>query len=226
MPTLKKVAQIAEDLFHQSYATADTIWNEVRFKFLCVSAYNTLLVADFDRAKKEATKETGFSVVDLPGDFLVYKTVKIVKEAEGIIAKIPHVFSFDYDLGASGVQGVDIIGLGTEVVREQYRNRHSLDRLPYNGKTYCYVKTDKGQTILVFKTNQEIVGKEVEVGYFPQLSEDDDDCEVASDFVMPLVTQVLNLMFGAKNGQIIDMTANQNPNVTAATEIDSSSLKK
>jgi hypothetical protein len=226
--TLDVVAQMAKDKFYQDYAPDDAFFDMDHFKLDVMAFYSTMLADEFRRLKREARMETGFSFLEIDGSFLVHKKAKVERVDGHLQVTLPtKPFSFAFDSMSTGVQGVDLVGTNEQMIRIAYAERHIVSRSATNNKIYYFVRSDKTNTNLIFLGTRDISGHEVEVGYIPSISLENGACEgeIGDDMVMPVITQVLNLAFGAKNGQIIDKSNDSNPNTIAQGEVNPNSLK-
>jgi hypothetical protein len=221
MATLRQVGDMASALYYQNYKTDESFFDLAHFKFLLATKYNELLLAEFNANKKLNKILTGFSWYEISPSWLVEETVTPVWDCEKnqyVATLSQNVFEFDYDAMSSGVQYVRMLCADCgNVVRITQRDLISLCYMPVNAQIMYYVK---GDNKLVFVNgNCDLSKQKFEVFYVPAVDCLNDDSAIHDDKVNPMIIEVLNLMFGAKNGNFVDMTNDSNPNTSAIKEI-------
>lgn len=224
MPNLRMVGQMAADLYYQNYKSDDQFFDLEHFNFLLAAEYVKLIKAEATQNKRQNKIDTGFSYIEISPYWL--KTEKVsVTEVDGkkISTLTEPVFQFDYDAMGSGIQEVYTVNNNThtvntpcgEVQRVSRNDRWIACAMPPNAKLFYFVSGNK--TIEFVNVHCNL--KEVEVTYVPGVECIGDDFEIHQDKVHDIIRSVLNTMFGAKNGNIVDMSDDSNPNTTPATEL-------
>lgn len=221
MATLRQVGDMASALYYQNYKTDESFFDLAHFKFLLSAKFVELLLAEFEANKKLNKILTGFSWYEISPSWLVEEVVtpKWDSERNQYVATLSqNVFSFEYDAMSSGVQFVRMLCAECgNVVRITQRDLISLCYLPINSQIMYYVK---GENQLVFvNSGCDLSKQKFEVSYVPAIDCQNDDSIIHEDKVNPMIVEVLNLMFGAKNGNFVDMTNDSNPNTSAIKEI-------
>lgn len=219
---LADLSQLALDMYYQDYAPDDAYLDMDHFKMVAASTYANLLAVELRNMKMINKQETGFSYVEITPNLLVYETTKVNKEGTQYLAKLTQdVFSFDYDRLSLGVQMIDMVG--EEVLRISMSERNALKRTAFTNKIFAWVRNANE---IAFISQKDINGKSVTIGFVPKVDFANDESEIAADLAIPLITQVLNLMFGAKNGNVIDKRNDSNPNIFPTGEVNKESLKQ
>lgn len=213
--TLKVVAQAAQDLYLQDYASNDTFFELSDFMFHCATAYSSMLDAGFQASRKMSKQEGGYSVPEISASWLVKDDkIKIEKLPNGDYVGTTSfpIFNFTYDAFGYGVQYIksDKCKNMAKVSNDEW---NSLDLVPVTGFIF-YKMIGKNQ--ILFSSNPGNVFGE----YVPAVVGNDDNCVMSEAIVPDVIKSTLTLMFGARNGTTIDMTDNQNRNATPQTEID------
>lgn len=210
---------MAMGLFFQDLRPSDAFFDRDHFKFLCVATYNKLINDEFDQAKLRNKMMEGFSYVEVSPDWLLKEVIKVeTDDKKKVKYAIPKskIFSFGFDNMSSGIQMVAPIGECPcgDLIRISYKDKWQYCRAPITSDTYFYQAIDRVE----FLGLTSCIPDEVEMWYISQPASDDDNSEIADKQVMPIITTVLNVMFGAKNGEVIDMTNDANSNAQPATE--------
>ena len=224
--TLKQVGDMAQDLYYQDYKADEQFFDLPHFKFLLATKYAEILNAEVKINKAENKVLTGFSFLEVSPDWLIWETVKVKRIVGGKPqAELPtSIFSFDYDVVGSGVQFVNMGDSACgELVRISMNDVYALCRMPVTSQIFWWVK---GSNKILFENVGACNIDEVEVGYIPAVDCNNDESVMSEDKVHAMITEVLNLMFGSKNGNIVDKTNDSNPNTSPATEINTSSIQQ
>lgn len=219
--TLKQIADMAEDLYYQNYKADDQFFDLAHFKFLLATKYAEIINDEYKANKLLNKTLTGFSWVEISQDWLITESVEIKRDKDEMSAELSQgIFGFEFDALSSGVQFVNIGGQCGELVRISINDRFAVCRMPITAQIMYYVK---GSKIIFVNMNCDV--KEAEVMYIPSVDCTNDDALLSDYKVHPMITETLNLMFGSKNGNIVDMTDDSNPNTSPATELDTHALK-
>lgn len=213
MPGIKsliQIASLAQDMFYQDYAPRDAFFSIDDFKKLCIATYSKLINDGVNSEKYKNKSTEGFSSVEIPVDWLIEEVVSIEKVKNQRIATTQYdIFSFDYDAFAIGLQYVEKVdGPCDKFIKISPMDAWSMDTLPYTTNVYYYKKSSNK----IYFIERHCVPEKVLLRYIPAMDMSDDSSVMSESLVMPVITTVLQLMFGAKSGNIIDMSDDSNLN--------------
>lgn len=215
MPTLEAVAQMTMDQYYQTYKSDDQFFELEHFMFMVASVFSKTINDDYNSARSIGKIEDGTGYVEISPDWLI-KEVHDVKESNGkkCITLNYGIMPFDFDAMGNGVQQVLPIGheccTFQKITGAQLR---FLCQMPTTKNTYYNVV---GGNELFFYGNP---GKKVEVYYVPEPTVDTPNLQIHNEMVFDIIAQALKLMFASKNGNAMDMSNNQNANVTNGSEL-------
>lgn len=227
MLTLRQVGQMASDLFYQNYKADDQFFDLEHFKFLLAAEYVKQVQAESTANKRENKQFSGFSYIEVSTYWLKTERVKVTTE-DGVKTAVltQQPFQFNFDSVGSGVQYVETVAEGktipcAEVIRIAYNDKWMACAMPPNQTTFYYVKGDK-----IHILNSHCNLQEIEVSYVPAPLCYEDDDFIHQDKAHDIIRTVLNTMFGAKNGNIVDMSDNSNPNSNPATDLSNAAVNR
>lgn len=221
---LGQVIGQAQDMYNRGYASANTEWDEDNFKANIVAFYAKMMDDGYRDQKSQNKSLEGFSFADLSSSWLIEEDLQPAKSKDGgffVKTKAP-IFDFTFDAMANGVHSVSRISdcdcACGDFIRISNREGWMLKRAPKTSNVYWYFLMDK----VMFPGCTICVPEKVRVRYIPALTYDSEDCQLVPEpYVLPIITTVLNFMFGVKAGQpVIDTTNNQNSNTAPVTELD------
>lgn len=226
MNTLDEIAQHAMDAYYQEDKSGDDFFKHGHFRFLCASSYAALLQAEFEKSRREAQQAElgGFPMAQLNNDWFIPEDLDVTTDKEGMpIAVIPFpVFSFRYDRHASGILDIyQIAGGCYEFIRIPPENRWQIRILPQTSITFWWLLgqkvegKDEPQGVIHFSNS---LPKKVRTWYIPAVTYDNNP-PIPMSLARMVIEDVRQFFVNAKNGVIVDRTADQNPNKTAETEI-------
>jgi hypothetical protein len=223
MANLADTAQITMDLYYQNYKTDEDFFKLKHFLYLSGVAYSKLLEEEYILARKEAKLEEGLTDIVLADDWLIEQTLElkpaeIEDTYEAPLAK--PLFSFPYDPYSFGLQSVRPAGksLCPVFIRTSLRESWMDCILPATKNVFFYVaggklrvrsngcKPDKVILLMVPDITAEAFGEAG--GPVPKTKED------------PIIRKTLEIMLRAREGVVVDMSNNSNPNKVMQTEID------
>lgn len=218
---LGDVAEKAMDLYYQDYKAESDFIDETHFAFMVVAAYNKLISDEFTQSKLINKQMSGFSMVELSEDWTKTERLKVEEDDGERIVKLPgNVITFPFDALGSGVQGLKLIGGSCkEVVRISHDDTWQIELIETT-QTFFYVRRDRGVFI-----NLKCFPTDVKVTWVPEISADDMESFIPEAKVLPIITTVLEMMFAAKNGKVVDKTANDNQNAVMQSEIDKNTMQ-
>lgn len=217
-------AQMAMDLYLQNYRTDEDYFTLEHFKYLCGVVFYKLIEAEYKLQRKESFAILGFTEIILSPDLLIEEVVELSFDSElGFYkGKFKHpVISFPYDAIANGIQSVRnaVAGGCKEFIREAYRRKWALCDLPVTSNVYWFFEGEE----IFFKTSPKCQLSKIKVFYASDPS--DETFGEAGGLIDKakeddIIRGVLDLMFKARNGNIVDMTNDGNPNKKIQTEIN------
>lgn len=222
--TLKQVADMAEGMFYQDLRAQDAFFEGAHFKWLCAQTYSTLLNKEFTERKLRNKMTEGFSFVEISPSWLVEEDSDVEKGNDGIayFDTTNPIFSFDFDAMSSGLQMLRAVGKCCgDLIRISFKDKWQYCRAPLTKDSYFYQGVNRVELI-----GRACLPEKVSVWYVPALDIENNDSVMAEGMAIPVITTVLNLMFAAKNGEVVDMSNNANSNAQPATETDPSSIPK
>lgn len=220
MPTtLKQIGDMAMAMYYQNYKSDDQFFDLAHFKFLAVNKYTELINDEANSNKLQNRGLTGFSFMEISSEWLIEETLKLQRDNKKnyhYVETERTPFPFDYDAMGSAVQYVSLVGNQCgELKRMAITDKWQLCGLPATSTIFYYVEKNR----IIFP-NLTCNVKEIEVQYVPLVECSDDNSAMHEDKVHDIIALTLNLMFGARQGTMVDMSNNSNPNIVPAGEID------
>jgi len=218
MAQLVEVAQNIMDLYYQQYKSDEDFFEEYHFKYLAAAAYAQILQEEYEKSYKLSLAEKGIGEPALNPEWFISEEKEVVASDMGDkelkLASCP--FTFRFDKQSSGVQGVyPLAGKCGEFIRISVDDQWKIKNAPTTNIVFWFPLSNK----IVFK-NVHCGLKKVKVVYIPSLKELEDTCALPDSMQMDIIQRVLNIMFVARQGGVVDMTNNQNPNKVMESEID------
>lgn len=211
------LAQDIMDLYYQEIKSEEDFFDIGHFIRQVDYAYGEVLKAEYDRLRKEMREDlqSKLDYVTFESDWQTHERLELQREEEsGLFYVTPSkgVFSFPYGDSMMGYQNLLPIQRGTCTLVRSSLQRLSLmeDFLPSDsGIVYWWPAKDK-----VYLTAD--CCKVVNLWYIPTIG--------ADALLMPgvagaITRYVLDIMFKAREGVVVDETNNQNSNKTMASEI-------
>jgi hypothetical protein len=220
MAFLKNTAQNLMDLYYQNYKSDEDFFKKHHFKYIAAVAYNALLQSYYDDSYRRNLAENGRGDVDLNQDWFITEEVEIKNEHGlfvGSFKNKPYAFMHDnqYRSISTIIPLTQTTGCIVKLARIDEKIVWQLSSLPKTAYTFWYLLGGK----LRFANVRCGVGK-VLVYLIPALMDTEDDRVIADALEAPVIQAALNMMFTARQGTVVDMTNNQNPNKAMETEID------
>jgi hypothetical protein len=215
MNTLNEIAQHIMDAYYQEDKSGDDFFDLPHFRFMAASSYANLLQDEFEKSKRATMQEEGRAEAQLNPEWYTREDVDIKLDAEGkgVAVLLNPVFSFRYDKRTSGVLDIyQLVGNCTEFMRIHPEALWQLKILPKTSITYWYMLMMS--TVYFVNT----LPKKVRIFYIPAIT-DDNDPVIPLSLGKMIVQDVWTFFVNAKNGVVVDMTDNQNPNKNMETEI-------
>lgn len=219
MAKLSIVAQNIMDLYYQQFKADEDFFELSHFEYLAGIAYAKILQDEYEKNYKMNLQIEGYGFVDLSQDWLKIEEQKLEKDSYGFFIKLDKKpFSFLYDKQSSAIQNVTPLGgkQCSEFIRMNADEKWKLCALPGTAQIFWYLEGDK-----IRFENIACKPEKIKVLYVPGLDDDfDGDFNIPKSKEADIVDWVLNRMFVARQGGVVDMTNDSNPNKTLATEIN------
>lgn len=220
---LAHLAQLIADLYFQDYPSDEEFFDIEDFKSQVSSAYAKLLNDDYQTQKLINRQDEGFSIVSLSPDILRRETITLEKEGDVYVAKLKKpFFVFPFDSMATAIQSVSVPDHRcNEFIKVSIDDRWKICQIKQGSKNYYSCDIDK----IVFERLACKDVKEVSVLYAPAFDSTDNDFIIPDTRSFVIQTMVLQVMFAAKQGRVIDMSNDSNNNAIVQTETDQNLLK-
>lgn len=221
---LAELAQRIMDIYYQDYTSDEDFLDIEDFKSQVSTAYAKLLTDDYQAQKLINKQLEGISVVSLSPDLLVSKVIKLQKEGDLYVAPLPHpFFVFPFDAMATSIQSVTPVGQRcNEFIKASIDDRWKICMITQGTKSYYTCELNK----IVFERLACKNLQEVNVTYAPAFDSSNNYFFIPDTRAFTIQTMVLQVMFAARDGNVIDMSNDSNQNKAQQTEIDSELLKK
>ena len=221
MAKLSEIASRARDLFNQDYADRNEFFDMDDFKFHCAAKYSSILNGLFQIARRENKAETGFSNVEINAQWLIHEKVVADKPATGesvllyddgnkrwYVKTRYNVFSFDFDSFGNGLNGIRPYGNGCNLKKISNQEIRFYDILPTTPDVYYFLE---GNNRIDFLKQPTLP---LTLYYIPEVLNSNNDCVMSDNIVEEVIMATLQLMFGAKNGNVVKESNDGNKNDT------------
>lgn len=219
----KKLAILAQDIMDMYYQDfkedEENHFDLDFFKRQVLDAHARLLREEYLQAYAILRSNGGHlvEVVCLGENYITKKRFKLEKDdVSGVWkVKLGKVFSFPYDNSSTGIQDVTPIKYDGCVMVRSKRSKQFMKRFqPETTITRWWPEINE----IFFDKN---CCSEVNVFFIPDSA---DDSEINPAFADMIKDTVLDRMFRAKNGNVIDQTNDGNKNAIPQTEINKENL--
>lgn len=222
MSKLADVGQMIMDAYYRDYATDEDFLKLIHFKYVAGIVYGWLQEQDYKEQRTRSRQDKGYTEVNLSPDFLITETAEVSFDEATQLYKITPKFkpyAFDaYDEYGYGIQ--DVQSVKGDFVRMSYKGRWKLKRNPISSKTFWF-----NQSGVVFLDKTADKFKKVSLLYAPDVLDPafgEDGGDIAQNKEYPVFTMALDNLRRLRDGQVVDMTNNSNPNSVMSTEISNS----
>lgn len=220
MTYLSDAAQAAMDLYYQNFATDDDFLKLYHFDYVAGGIYATLLQTEYEQSYARGLRDLGVGVADINPEWFIPESLTTENKGGIQIARLPRpAFSFRFDKHFSGIQDVEAAG-NREFIRITADERYKLKHAGTTENVYWYLKGRE-----LFFHNSPAGLKDLVVYLIPALSYDGGegvDGDIIPDALRTVVIQETWKAFAqARQGTVVDMTNDGNPNKTIGTEINS-----
>jgi hypothetical protein len=227
MPHIADTAQIVMDLYFQNFRTDEDFFRLFHFKYLCGVSYSKLLEQEYKQNRREAMLELGFSDVIIPSEWLIEEVVEFKEvddEPNFYKATFKHpVFTFPYDAVSNGIQTIRPVGKGMsckEFIREAARRRWSLCDLPMTSQVFWF---GEGKDIIAYSRKCKMDKMKVKIWYASDPADEsfgEDGGFIHKSKEEDVIRMTLDIMMKARQGTVVDMSNDGNPNKRIQSEIN------
>lgn len=223
MANLADIAERAKDLYYQDYAPRTAFFNIEDFKFHASAQYSMMINAMYRKQRAENKAETSFSNVDINPQWLIreaFDKIDVVEATEeySVTTKFP-VFSFDFDAFANGLNEVRPYNRKCSLKKISTNELRFQDILPVTSDIYYHLE---GSNKIIFLKNPK---PPITAYYIPQVLASEDSSVIPDSIVPDIIKTVLDLMFGAKKGNVIQESNDGNENPTLQGQTNNTLLK-
>lgn len=213
MAKLIDIAEIAEGMYYQDYAERNAFFDKRDFRDQLAMYYSTALNELFKIQRKESKQETGFNNVEIPPAWLIHETAKMTCESGGCVVETKHpIYSFDFD---NFVYALDSVTAPDVQLRKISRTEANFLHLQPNINRTLFWVQEKNK----IKFTKDIK-TELSLAYIPAVVGSDDNCVLSDNIVSGVIKAVLQIMFGAKTGNVVDETNDGNKNNVVAQQVN------
>lgn len=219
MANFSDLAQNIMDLYYQQYKSDEDFFELYHFEYLSWVAYSKLLQDEYEKSYKMALAETGIGLAQINPQWYKIEEKDVVAsdmgDREVVLDNCP--FTFRFDKQSTGIQDIlPLSGKCGEFIRLGIGEWWKLKNAPNTDIVWW---TPVGNKIIFKKLKCGL--KKVKIIYIPSFDlKNPDNCMLTDSAQADIIDWVLQRMFAARQGIVIDMTANQNPNKVIETEID------
>lgn len=221
MNTLDVVAQQIMDLYYQEYKSTEDFFELMHFQYMASIVYSDLLQKEYEKSYKLNLAETGIGEASLNPAWFITEHLTIIRTDDGVAdfvgeLKCP-VFQFTFDKSNCGIK--DLMGLNgkcKDFIRMNSDERYKIALLPPSPEVYWFPLGEKK----IYFANVYCGVSKALVLYIPEANYLNDSAIIPSGIEAQLVRAVLDIMFAARNGKVIDVTEDSNPNSALQTEIN------
>lgn len=217
MAFLEDTATATMDLYYQNFKADEDFFTLEHFKYLNGVSYNGFLQDYYEKNYQKNLAEQGRGEVEFDGGWLVPVELSLERQDNGELAATfqQKPFSFLYDNQNRSVQLIEPVGsCVVKLARISSLEIWKLRSLPATSYSFWYVL---GEKLRLAKVPCGL--EKIRVWYIPALSDTDDKSIIPDGLSKRIIEDTLNLMFAARQGVVVDMTNNQNPNKVMETEI-------
>jgi hypothetical protein len=215
---IKILAQDIMDAYYQDFKSHEDFFELDYFVRQVKYVYDELLKAEYERRRQELRQERAAQELFVSFDESWLQREEFELEGKTELILKHNIFSFPFNTDNSGVQ--DLLPLDSNCIFARTTESGFWKRKydpTTNEVTWWYVKGNNKIALKHTCTAQKAAALYV--------AEVHDDLDISGSFANAIQTQVLTLMFGAKNGNIINETNDGNKNKTIQTESNSDQVK-
>lgn len=228
------VAQLAMDNYYQTYKSQEDFFDLPDFVDMVGNAVSAIYLQFFREKYAMIRQDRNPELVSFDVGWLLEQELEVKKgNNDRLIATLKHpVMVFPYDTNSAGIQFVFVSEpySDDEVERASMASLWQLKYIPKVNKIFFTPQVTvindcdaagSGTLLIVNKSNCNV--KKVRVLYVPVLG-NDGEAFVPDGIIEDAVFKTVMGMKQMATGQVIDMTANGNPNKNLQSEIDKTTV--
>lgn len=220
MSVISIVAQNVMDLYYQAYKSDEDFFELYHFQYLVGVGYGKVLQDEYEKNYKLNLQIEGYGYVNISQDWLKSEehTIEKDKDDRFFIKLNKKPFSFLFDNQTSAVQNVIPLGGPKcgEFIRMNGDERWKLCAVAGTAQVFWILEDEK-----IYFENLTVKPTKIKVLYVPGLDKDiDDNFNIPKTKEADVIDWVLQRMFVARQGGVIDMTNDGNNNKALANEIN------
>lgn len=228
---LKYVAQLAMDEYFQNYKGENDFWDLSDFIQTCGNTISKLYTTFYQQEYSMLRQEKKDEVISFDAGWLLEQEAEVKQNGVGLCALLDNpVMTFPWDKSSIGIQNVFITEPATldELERTSLAALWQLKYMPKTNRIFFYSDVAKTDCVTISKIGFVNKGscniKKVRILYVPVMN--DGDAPVPDGIISDAITNTILEMKKIAEGNVVDMTENQNSNKTLQTEIDHTLLGK
>ena len=211
MAKLYEVAEMAQNLYFQGYAGRTEFFDEDDFMYNCATKYSEIINKKFQDFRVANKAETGFSNVEINAQWLITQVVDKLEfdelQQRWYAKTDQNIFSFDFDSFGNGLNGVRPYGRNNcNLKKISNQEIRFYDIVPFTPDIYYFVE-GKNQVHFLNKPPLPL-----SLYYIPEVLGSDENCVLSDNVVNEVIMATLQLMFGAKNGNVVPEADDGNQN--------------
>ncbi len=218
MASLEEVAARARDLYNQDYPDRSEFFLLDDFKYHAAAKYSSILNSLYQIARKENKAESGFSSVEINPQWLIQQEVAEITHDEDknlyYFTADYNVFSFDFDTFANGLNQIRSYNGPCKPKKISTQELPFYDIMPTTPDCYYYLD-GKNKVIFLKKPSLPLT-----LYYIPEVLGSDNNCVMSDSVAGELIIATLQLMFGAKNGNVVKEANDGNTNDTVQQQVN------
>ena len=212
--SLKELAELAQDLYYRDYPDRVDFFDLDDFMLHAAMYYSQSLNTIYQATKRENKQQEGFANMENSAAWLIEETqtvARIEESDEYYTTPTQNIFSFNFDAFANGLSGVKSTGKGCngkkyELIKISANEIRFLPLVPETGIVYYWVGPNNR---IYFNKNVN----EVTIWYVPAVVGNNGDCLLSDSIAADVIKNTLMLMFGAKQGNIVQESNDGNKNL-------------
>lgn len=216
--SLKTLASRAQDLYFQDAVMRDSFFDVKDFMFHAAAYYSTTLNSLYKIERQQNKVMDGFTNTEISAAWMIKEKIVPVKNEDELFILKPEfsIFSFDFDSFANGIQNIRQTknkkgACKCDVIKISNNESSFLGLAPTT--SICYYYLAPNNEIILTKFIEE-----AEISYIPTVVGNDVNCVLSDNIAADVIKNVLTIMFGAKNGNVVQMTNDGNNNPTAQNQ--------
>lgn len=208
------------DQYYQDYADRIKFVELSDFIFHMAVTYSAMLDKHYQDMRAQNKKEEGFANIENSAAWLVEEILPVKfddRRERYYVTTTADIFSFDFDGTGNALQGVCGLKNAAKKFRKISLNERRFEHIsPVTNKVLYYLNS---KNEIVF-SGQVKVGDEIPVQYIPVVVGNDENCLLSDNIIGDVITKTLTIMFGAKNGNVIDESNDGNRNAVLQQQVN------